>query len=299
MELETFEKRSRNSVAESTVKSRMSALRSLRNFIDEDREPIPEDVAEWMDHLIEKYENDEIKSGTMKQYYKAVRYYFRMMGHDADAIEHIREWIPEGETNHGEYLTEEEWTQLIGSIYNYRDHAFFRIMYDYGRRPGEVRLLNMQDIDFDEGTITFIILKKADTLRATFEMTDKTRDALNTYLEYRIERNVPSEHEWEDGKEVEPLFTTSNGRISYDTIWKKAKAYTAKAQIDKNITPGSMRHTRATHLDWQGFSPGEIARHQLVHAADTDVISSYIHDREEEQVRSVLSAGMRDEESED
>lgn len=296
MQIEKYKKRARNSVSENTVNSRVSALRSLEKFMDDEEEPTVEDVEEWMDHLIEKFENDEMSSGTMKQYFNAVRYYFETMTGDSEQLDHIRKWIPDGETDHGDYLTKEEWKRLIGCIYNYRDHTIFRIMYDYGRRPGEVRLLNIDDVDFEEGTITFVILKKREPLRATFELTDTTRDSLNQYLEYRMDITVPSEHEWEDGSEVKPLFTTNQGRISYDTIWKKGKAYAAKARIDKNITPGTMRHTKATHLDWDGFSPGEIARHQLVHAPDTQVVNAYIHDREEKQVRKVLSA---DEEGED
>lgn len=290
MELEKYEKRARHNVSRSTVNSRLSALRNLQEFMGEDREPEKEDVENWMDHLIDEYERDEVSAGTMKQYFKAVKYYFDMMYGDSEQLDHIRKWIPDGETDHGEYLTKEEWKRLIGSIYNYRDNAFFRIMYDYGRRPGEVRLLNMDDVDFEEETITFVILKKREPLRATFEITDETGKALERYLEYRSEQEVQAEHEWEDGETVRPLFTTGRGRISYDTIWKKTKAYAAKAGIDKNITPGAMRHTKATHLDWDGFSPGEIARHQLVHSPDTDVINAYVHDRDEDKVRKVLSA---------
>lgn len=309
MQIEKYKRRAKHNVSESTLRSRMSALRNFNEFLDKE-EPEVEDVEEWVDHLIERYEKDEIKTGTIKQYFKCVRYYFSTVKGEDDSLDHIKNWIPSGDTDHGDYLTQDELARMESNTYQLRERAIIRLMYRYARRPGEVILLNMDDItmgddeyymsdppegDWERGTITFNILKKREPFRATFELTSSCRNAIQEYMEHRMDVKEEAEHEWEEGEEVSPLFTTLNGRVSYDTVWKNMKQIAERTGLDKNITPKSMRHSRATHLDWAGNSPGEIARQQLVHEPDSDVIGAYIHDRSEEQVREVMEVEGDDE----
>lgn len=310
MQLEKYKQRSRHNVTESTLNSRVSALNNLRDFVDHDGEVKVEDVEDWIDHLIDKFENDEIKAGTIKQYFKSVKYYWQTIKGDSEPIEHIREWIPTGKTDHGDFLDREEWDLLRSKATSLRLNCFIELMYLYARRPGEVRLINLDDIVFsnpsndnnverkpvienvdDEnemGTITFNILKKDEPFRATYQLKPQAEQAIKDYLRYRTEMTISPEQPWEED-EVEPLFTTNQGRVSYDTIWKNIKELAQKAGIEKNITPKSMRHSRTTHLDWSGQSPEVIARQQLVHDPDSDVVGHYIHPRDEDQVREVMS----------
>lgn len=288
MQLEKYEKREKNRVTDSTVRSRMSALNKFKEFANPDGEPTVEDVEEWVDHMVEKYENGEMKAGTIKQYFKAVRYYYQIIHADAEDIEHIREWIPVGDTDHGDFLEHDELDQLREAAYAFREKTIIEMMYWYARRPGEIILLNMDDVNMENGTITFPILKKDDnSFRATYELLPEVEKKLKQYLKYRSSQTVEGEQPWE-GEEVEPLFTTKHGRISYSTVWRRIKEIAERTDIDKNITPKSMRHTRTTHLDWSGQNPEIIARQQLVHDADSDVVSAYIHPRDEEQVREVM-----------
>lgn len=308
MELDKYKKRT--DVSESTLSSRMSALNRLDSFIG-GGEPTVEDVEDWIDHLIELHERGEIKSSTIRQYLKAAKYYFDLVKGEPDALGHISRWLPDKDVDHGEYLTEEEWEAMRQQTYNYRDRAIFELMYWFARRPGEVRLLNVEDVDLEEGTITFPILKKEKDdrgqllpklkllkdgevyeehriMRATFEMMPEPKEHLEQHLKYRPDRTETVIY---DGKEMEasPLFTATNPRISYDTVWDKVKKKASEVGIEKNITPKSSRHSRATHLNWAGHSPEEIADRQLVHDPDTNVIGAYVHERDEEQVREPLS----------
>lgn len=317
MNIEGYKKRE-NSVSDSTVNSRVSALKRFQREVGFTGEPEPSDVEDWIDLMIE----EEVKPGTMRQYFKAVRYYFEKMKGGSDEIEHVRDWIPEGGTDHGDFLERDELERMRYFTYGARQSAIIELMYQYARRPTEIVLLNIEDLslsdvtdgdscpecesgsikkmedtcryvcnncDFEDvETITFPILKKDDSLRATFELLPQARKALARYIErYRSDRMVEAEQPWEEDK-VKPLFTTNHGRISYDTVYNKIKEIAERADIDKNITPKSLRHSRATHLDWDGKSPENIARQQLVHNPDTQTISSYIHPRDEEEVREVM-----------
>jgi len=294
MQLETY-KRRENSVSDSTLNSRLSALRKFKNYIGHTNEPSVEDVERWIDYLIEKHEDDEIKAGTIKQYYKAVKYYFQKVHGDAESIEHIRDWIPVGETDHGDFLEHDELDRMKRRVYNIRDKAIIELMYLYARRPGEIRLLNLDDITFsdeaedkDESIIKFTILKKKEVFKASFRLEPEAEQKIKNYLKYRDEQVIEEpEQEWMEGP-IEPLFTTQHGRISHTTVWRMIKKAAARAGIEKNITPKSMRHSRTTHLHWDGQSPGVIAGQQLLHDPDSDVVGHYIHPRDEDDVRDVM-----------
>jgi len=300
MNIEKFKKRTETSIAESTLNSRISGIKHLQGFLDHDGEPTPEDVEEWVDHLIDEVKTGNVSSGTADVYFKAVCYYFRAVKGGDGEIEHLSKVLPTKEVDHGDYLQPEEWEKLQSYALNRRLRAFVDLMYYYARRPAEVRLLNWEDVDFEEGTITFNIVKKKKNLRATFNLKEEAEESLKAYKEFSIEQTETREEYVEHingdidepemiwGEEVSPIFTTSYGRVSQDTIWRNIKNLADKAGIDKNVTPKTMRHTRTTHLDWEGHSPEEIARHQLVHEPDSNVVGGYIHDRPEAEVRETM-----------
>jgi site-specific recombinase XerD len=332
MDFEAYKRRDRQNVSEGTVNSRVSALKRFEKEANVSGEPTVQDVEKWIDRLIELCEDDQIKSGTVRQYYKAVRYYFRRMKGGAEQIDHISDWIPSGDTDHGDFLLREELNEVRLKAYSQRARVIIEMMYRYARRPGEIIRLNMDDVSFtsfDDGNmcpecrsesndelgtlhsveneykrlvcdeceheeadeITFPILKKDDTFRATFYLLNTVKAPLVNYVEtYRGEQKVEGKEEWEE-ETVRPIFTTSHGRVSYDTVYKNIKQIAERAGIDKNITPKSLRHSRATHLDWEGESPEVIARQQLLHDPDTQTIGSYVHDRDEDQTRDVMTAG--------
>ena len=322
MRIDKYKSRERGNVTDGTIKSRVSALERFQDDVGFTGEPTPQDVADWIDHLLELEEQNEISRGTMRQYYKAVKYYFTKMKGGAEEIEHIRDWIPSGGTDHGDYLEEDELEKMTYNAFAQRERVILELMYRYARRPTEIVLLNVEDVnltEYEEGndcpecseqlkqvpddyyrlvcpsckheekdTITFPILKKDEPFRATFHLLERVKGPLQTYLElYRSDAEAGAKQEWEEGL-VEPLFTTSHGRISYDTVYERVRKIADKAGIDKNITPKSLRHSRATHLDRQGKSPENIARHQLVHGPDTQTVSNYIHPRDEDEVREVM-----------
>jgi integrase len=300
MNIQKFKKRTETKIAESTMNTRISGIKNLQGFLDHNDEPSPEDVEDWVDHLIDKHAEGNISSGTIDVYFKAVCYYFRAVHGDDRDIQHLSRVLPTKEVDHGDYLQPEEWEKLRSYALNRRLRAFVDLMYYYARRPAEVRLLNWEDVDFGEGTITFNIVKKKENLRATFNLKKEVEDSLKAYKDFSINQTETLE-EYVDqingnidepeliwSEEVTPIFTTSHGRISQDTIWRNIKNLADKAGIDKNVTPKTMRHTRTTHLDWEGHSPEEIARHQLVHEPDSNVVGGYIHDRPETEVRETM-----------
>lgn len=305
MEIETYRERISRQVSDSTVASRISAIKSLNSFVG-GGDPSPDDVAEWVDHLSEKHSNGEIKASTIRQYVRAVDNYLEVIEGEYDTIEHVKRTLPDNDVDHGDYMDNEEWEQFLGAARSLENELMVKLLYYYARRPTEILLLNKEDIDLDENTITFNILKKKDNslphlitedsrhrvMRATFEILPEVEDELERYLKYSAEAKetikLEENNEIVDELEVTPLFQGNQGRYSYETLRLRIKKIAKRAGLSKNITPKSERHSRATHLDWEGESPEEISRHQLLHGPNSDSIKNYIHEKEEDEVRNVM-----------
>jgi len=309
MDIEQYKQIELQQVSEGTVRSRTSALRNLEEYLS-GGEPTVEDVEEWLNELIAKHGRGEIKASTIREYVKAARYYFdKVKGQQGD-LDHLTRRLPENDVDHGAYMDEEEWEDLRMSVHNIRNRAFLETMYHYARRPTEVILLNEEDIEWEDGIITFNILKKKKddrggmlplmqlkregevyaehrVYRATFELNEEPRKWLEELDDIKDDRG---EQIVFDGEEitVHPMFSANNARMSYDAARHFIKEAAESAGIGKNIIPKSGRHSRATHLNWAGHTPDEIADRQLLHEPDSDVISSYVHPRGEEDVREVM-----------
>lgn len=316
MQLQKYKERTEDNVVESTLKPRMSALRKFEGFVG-DKEPEPDDVERWIDHLREQFKEGEIKASTIRQYFKSVRYYFETVKGEFDTLEHISRQLPDSDVDHGAYLDEEEWEKLRHGVYNIRNRLIIELMYWYARRPGEICLLNEEDIDLDERTIRFNILKKKkddrgrplpwlelkkdrevykrhQVFRATFEVVDEISHYLLMHIKHSPKKKETIIYD-EEEMEVTPLFCGNNARLSYSALWSIVKKEVKKVGIDKNVTPKGMgRHSRSTHLNWQGHTPEEIADQQLVHSPESNVVSGYVHPRKEEDVRPVMGTGEDD-----
>lgn len=300
MDLETYKSRRGQQVSQETLRTSLSCLKNLEQFIG-GGEVTVDDVEEWVDHLLERFDEGEIKASTIKQYVRVVDSYFEIVKGKHDQLESIKNYLPKDDVDHGEYLDRDEIEEIFNSCYKAQTRLMLKLMYYYARRPREITLLNEEDIDLDEGTITYNILKKSngdlstirvdgrtyEVMRATFEIHDEVREELERVVEYNSGWTQTITIDGEE-KEVTPMFTTRNGRVSYSSVRKRVKRVIDMCEIERNITPKSMRHSRATHLDWQGNDPEIIARHQLLHAPNTDTIAGYIHEKDEEQVREVM-----------
>lgn len=310
MQLERFQRREKNTVSERTLENRLSALRKFEKFLD-GKEPEPEDLEEYVDDVLLKlYEKDAIKASTVRETYKSVKRYYTIILNNEIEVEHISKWLPANDSDPGDFMDFDELDEFRDNVRTFRNQTIVDIMYFYARRPTEVILLNEEDMVLDpeedeEPTITFNILKKGedhpdtvelvtengesyDVFRATFDLRDEVVSSVEKHMKFSSSYTASITMAGEE-MDVHPLFLGQNGRISYNTVYKAITQAGDRCNVDKNITPKVLRHTRSTHLDWSGLSPGNIARDQLVHAPDSQVIGRYIHDRDEDDVREVLT----------
>ena len=120
----------------------------------------------------------------------------------------------------------------------YRDKAMLELLYATGIRVSELISLNETDVNLTAGVVRCVSHDK----ERVIPMYPAAIRALSEYMEFVRPQMIAREDE-------ESLFVNVNGeRMSRQGFWKIIKSYQAKAHIEKDITPHTLRHSFAAHL---------------------------------------------------
>ena len=121
----------------------------------------------------------------------------------------------------------------------YRDRAMLELLYATGIRVTELINLNVDDVNLAVGVLRCHNSKDKER---TIPLYPKAVRALAEYIEFVRPGMLADENE-------EALFVNMNGtRMTRQGFWKIVKHYQAKAHIEKDITPHTLRHSFAAHL---------------------------------------------------
>ena len=119
-----------------------------------------------------------------------------------------------------------------------RDKAILELLYATGIRATELVELNLGDVNLKTGLLR--CKGKADRIIPVYPTAVK---AVATYI-----TRVRSVSLCDDDTE-QPLFVNLNGnRLTRQGFWKIVKGYAEQANITKEITPHTLRHSFALHL---------------------------------------------------
>ncbi len=162
------------------------------------------------------------------------------------------------------YLTEEQMRQLIRASKNYRDAAILELLCTTGIRVGELRLLNLEDLD-SINSVILIKHGKGDKEREVF-LTDECRTILNSYI---LKWNVLSG----------PLFCSSKGsRISIHAVQAISHSTSLLAGLP-DTTPHMLRHSYATCF--AGKNDNVFILQELLGHSTIDMTRRYYHSNRE------------------
>lgn len=120
-----------------------------------------------------------------------------------------------------------------------RDHAIFELFYSSGLRLSELVNLDIDMLDFSDGTVT--VTGKGNKTRI-IPVGTHAINALQTWLERRAEIKV---------SDINPkaVFITQQGkRITPRAIQYRMKEWAIKQGININLHPHLLRHSFATHV---------------------------------------------------
>ena len=145
----------------------------------------------------------------------------------------------------------------------FRDHAMLELLYATGIRVSELIGLDVSDVNLSIG---FVRCRNKGKERS-IPLYHGAVKALQDYIFNIRPRLVSSEEET-------ALFVNMNGeRMSRQGFWKIIKYYQEKAEINKEITPHTLRHSFAVHLLENGADLRSI-QEMLGHA---DISSTQIY----------------------
>ena len=226
---------SRNTVASycSDVEEFMEAVPSSPDRI------VSEDIESYLSGL------DRITKRSQARFLSSLRSFFSWLviegvitDNPCDKVEapKLGRYLPE-------VLSEDEVTTLmnivdLSSWQGLRDRAILEVLYGCGLRVSEAVALRVSALYFDEGYIKVIGKGNKERLVPVGEM---AADAVNAYLE---RRPIPSDAESDD-----IVFLNRFGRpLSRQSMFKMLKVNALLADIRKEISPHTLRHSFATHL---------------------------------------------------
>lgn len=130
----------------------------------------------------------------------------------------------------------------------FRDKAMMELMYATGIRVSELIELNLDDVNLDLAIIKCRSAKKTRII----PLYPAALKALSAYLKDVRSSMILSPAE-------NALFVNVNGvRMSRQGFWKILKHYQATANIEKEITPHTLRHSFAVHLLENGADLGSV-----------------------------------------
>ena len=225
-----------------------SYLRDVRGYIDFcDKYSIEPAVAAGDD--ISKYLKVLQKNGktaaTITRCLASIRSFYQFMIYsDMIDVNPTKDIKPQhAEKKLPEILTQKEVDRLleqpdISTLRGCRDKAILELMYATGIRVTEMIELDIVDINLSV-SIIHCRSQKADRVIPVY------KEAIHTVEDYltRVRPIITT-----DRKE-KALFLNLNGeRLTRQGFWKIIKGYAAAANIDKDITPHTIRHSFATHL---------------------------------------------------
>ncbi len=145
----------------------------------------------------------------------------------------------------------------------YRDRAMLELLYATGMRVTELIELNVSDVNLAAGVVRCHSRNK----ERFIPMYPAAIKALENYMTLVRPQMIAETEE-------ESLFVNVSGeRMTRQGFWKIIKYYQKKADIDKDITPHTLRHSFAAHLLENGADIHAIAE-MLGHA---DISSTQVY----------------------
>lgn len=231
--------------SENTVSSYMRDLNQFASYLSEvntDFKAICRDtVCEYVSHLQEKGKSTATISRSLASLKSFFAYAITQSWRDDNPVNNIH--LEKSEKKLPQILTGKEVELLLEQpkctdLKGYRDKAMLELLYATGIRVSELINLEVDDVNIPG---SFIKCASGNKVRI-IPLYPAAIRALNEYIENVRPKMVA------DMRETSLFVNVSGDRMSRQGFWKIIKYYQEKAQINKDITPHTLRHSFAAHL---------------------------------------------------
>lgn len=262
-------------LADASIKAYLSDLQQCHKYLQEELEITLKDADNKAISIYLKALNDlEFSAHSQARVLSSLRSYFTYL-EEEDLIEENPTTflkLPKIKRNIPEVLHFEEIQKMIDSIdlsqaMGHRDKAMIELMYSSGLRVSE--LINLQFNQLHLEAQYLHVLGKGNKHRLVPLGTDAL-DALKIYIE-QVRPHIPVQSGQEDF-----IFLNQRGRaLSRVWVFKIVKDLAQKNEINKNVSPHTLRHSFATHL-LEGGADLRAIQEMLGHAS-INTTEIYIH----------------------
>ena len=232
-------------VSNNTLQSYRRDLKQYEQYLDEQgikyNKATDKDLKDYFDYLKEQNKKPSTISRTIASIRAFYQYEVKNNKIQIDPTEHIQS--PKIEKKAPSILTSEEVELLLEQpkqvdLKGARDKAMLEFAYATGMRVTEIISLNLEDVNLDERIVTC----KGRSKTRLIPLGKISANALKEYIENARNVLVKSDKE-------KAVFVNLNGkRLTRQGFWKIIKYYQEQANITKDITPHTLRHSFATHL---------------------------------------------------
>jgi len=221
-------------------------LMTLNRGLSENNIPIGDagkaDLLEFIARRVEGGAKPRSTARQLSSYRRFFRYIMREGLRDDDPTADIE--MPRIGRSLPKTLTEEEVDSLLHAPntdepLGHRDRAMLELLYATGLRVSELINLQMSQVNFNQGVLRIVGKGDRERLIPLGEEAQRwLRDFIDgPRMEILLER------------QTDYLFPTRRGdRMTRQAFWHIIKRYAKKAEIQKKLSPHSLRHAFATHL---------------------------------------------------
>ncbi|HHW46437.1 MAG TPA: tyrosine recombinase [Clostridiales bacterium] len=258
-----------------------SYLRDISQFAQYAAENSLDDLAkadgQFINDYIKYLKVDGRSDSTISRITSALRCYYKfllaMRITDTNPVKNVK--FKKNTKKLPEILTNKEIELLLkqpsGTDFkSVRDKAMLELLYATGIKVSELIKLTVHDINLQIG----ILHLKGSKNERIIPMYPAAVKAVSNYY-YHVRDTIVVD------SSQETLFTNMNGQpLTRQGFWKIVKAYAKKANIKKDITPHTLRHSFAAHLLENGAQLKDI-QEMLGHAdiSSTQVYAQIIRNR--------------------
>jgi len=235
----------KNNLHDNTVNAYFSdAERFVEYLYDKRIKNIKKADKKAISAFVKKLEKEGKSKATIARCIASVRYFYEYLISinliDFNYAHSIKP--PKFQKSLPDILSAEEVLRFLESPSGYevkavRDKAMLELLYATGIRASELIELNLNDVNSNIGYIRC----KKDGEERIIPIGKHSMAALENYIGV-IRKTIAKEGE-------QALFVNMNGRrMTRQGFWKIVKYYAEKANINKKITPHTLRHSFAVHL---------------------------------------------------
>ena len=207
------------------------------------------DLLEWQKHVAGRLNRKglPIKPKTINHAVTGVKGFLKYLskkGYILESLPHIVRHVKEPKTLPLGVFSHDELKKIIDKIdtatpTGYRDRAIVELLYTSAIRASELITLNLDNIDFDNGTATVFGKGKKE------RVVPIGKTALK-YLENYVKAVRPFVLR---GNDCQALFVSRlRKRMGYRSLLKIVHKYADKTDIDENVTPHMFRRSATTEL---------------------------------------------------